>query len=546
MAVQNKLDEVSDELDLMLYNRRIEIENKAISRIDKDPSYFYKYQRRFGKMSEPIGDLKTIINGKEILVTDNKDKADALNHQYSSVWSQPDENFKIHDSRRFFAKCDECEREQNHYCDEDVTNDMIINNAMINIKQTKPTISDINFTAERIEGFIDEIKTNSSTGPDGISAKMMKGGKVNIAKMLAIIGEKSMNSNSFPTKLKNMFIIGIFKGGDRNSPAQYRPIALSSHLAKTLERVVREQLVEFLESEGLMDPGQHGSRSGRSTLSQLLEHHHNVINEIYNGSNVDVVYVDFAKAFDKVDHGILAYKLRSLGIIGNLGSWLFEFVTGRTQYVTVSGSKSEPVLVKSGIPQGSVLGPIIFLLYVQDIRDKDNKLSTIYVDDLKLAQAIYTELDVENFQIDLDTLYEWGRRNNCVFNNDKFLVMRYGKNTMIKNDTLYFSPSMYSVIGELENCRDLGVQLENTGHFNIHINNIIKKVRKIIGWVMRSFFNRSIPFLKKMWVSLIRPHIDYCSQLWSPGEGPLLDSIERLQYDYTKLSPETRNLTYTE
>ena len=92
---------------------------------------------------------------------------------------------------------------------------------------------------------------------------------------------------------------------------------------------------------------------------------------------MDVIYVDFAKAFDKVDHGILAHKLRSLGIIGNLGTWLYEFVTGRTQYVTVSGSKSEPALVKSGIPQGSVLGPIIFLLYVQDIRDKENKLSSI-------------------------------------------------------------------------------------------------------------------------------------------------------------------------
>ena len=103
MAVQNKLDEICDELDLMLYNRRVEIENKAISRIDKDPSYFYRYQRRFGKMSEPIGDLKTVINGKESLATDNKDKADVLNCQYSSMRSQPDERFKVNDSRHFFS-----------------------------------------------------------------------------------------------------------------------------------------------------------------------------------------------------------------------------------------------------------------------------------------------------------------------------------------------------------------------------------------------------------------------------------------------------------
>ena len=124
-----------------------------------------------------------------------------------------------------------------------------------------------------------------------------------------------------------MFILGLFKGGDRNSPAQYRPIALSSHVAKTLG-----QLVDFLEAEGaegLMDPGQHGSKSGMFTHSQLLEHHHNVINGLYEGSNIDVVYVDFTKAFDKVDHGVLAFKLRSLRIIGNLGSWLYKFVIYR-------------------------------------------------------------------------------------------------------------------------------------------------------------------------------------------------------------------------
>ena len=107
-AVEEQLEEICGELDLMFYNRRVEMENKAISRINKDPSYFYKYQRRFGKMSEQIGDLKTVKNGKEILVTDNKDKADALNNQYSSVWSQPDENFLVKHSRMFFSACDEC------------------------------------------------------------------------------------------------------------------------------------------------------------------------------------------------------------------------------------------------------------------------------------------------------------------------------------------------------------------------------------------------------------------------------------------------------
>ena len=124
------------------------------------------------------------------------------------------------------------------------------------------------------------------------------------------------------------------------------------------------------------------------------------------------------------------------------------------------------------------------------------------------------------------------------------MVVRYGKNTCIKDDTIYFTPDMNFTIEEYENCRDLGIQLCNDGYFSIHMENIIKKVRRLIGWVLRSFMDRSINFMKKMWNAIIRPHLDYCAQLWAPPEGPLLDNLEKLQYNFTGLIPELRNLEY--
>ena len=126
------------------------------------------------------------------------------------------------------------------------------------------------------------------------------------------------------------------------------------------------------------------------------------------------------------------------------------------------------------------------------------------------------------------------------------MLLRYGNNLNVKNDTIYFTPEMYSIIQEFDNVRDLGIQVSNSGDFKDHIDNIIKRTKKVIGWVLRSFINRSLNFLKKMWVTIIRPIIDYGSQVWSPLEGVDMDRIEKLQYNFTKLIPEIRGLSYEE
>ena len=167
---------------------------------------------------------------------------------------------------------------------------------------------------------IDKLSWKASCGPDGWSAKLLKGLKIPISNWLEIIYEKSMNEGQFPKILKETFINGIFKGGDKSIPSNYRPIALTSHLSKTMERVLRKDIVDFLTFNSLWDKRQHGSRGGHSTLSQLLLHYNEIMDKLERKSNCDVIYLDFSKAYDKVDFSTLLLKIRALGIHGNIGS----------------------------------------------------------------------------------------------------------------------------------------------------------------------------------------------------------------------------------
>ena len=295
-----------------------------------------------------------------------------------------------------------------------------------------------------------------------------------------------------------------------------------------------------------MDPNQHGSRSQRSCLSQLLEHHEEILRILETGENVDVIYLDFLKAFDKVDIGILLRKAKSLGISGRLGRWIHSFLTGRQQVVIVNGRKSKKSDVISGVPQGTVLGPLLFLIYISDISVEVKASMKVYVDDTKVKKDIKDEDSVEELQEDLEKLYKWARENNMTFNGTKFQLLRYGKNENIKNETVYFTDEMENVIEQYENLKDLGVFMNDKADFSTHVTNVVKKSRQKIGWILRTFHNRKMFFMKHMLKTLVTPHIDYNSQLWMPIECSEIEKIEKLQRDFFRNIPSLWGMSYWE
>ena len=165
-----------------------------------------------------------------------------------------------------------------------------------------------------------------------------------------------------------------------------------------------------------MDENQHGSREKRSTLSQLLQHHDEILKALEQGENIDSIYTDFAKAFDKVDHGILLNKLKKMKISGKLGRWIQDFLKNREQIILVEKVKSLKSLIISGIPQGSVLGLILFLIYISDIGEDLLASTLVYVDDTRVKRSVKSESDVENLQIELNKLDSWSKNNSMEFN----------------------------------------------------------------------------------------------------------------------------------
>ena len=238
--------------------------------------------------------------------------------------------------------------------------------------------------------------------------------------MILVIWQDSYETGTIPDILKLALVSPIHKGGSRAAPSQYRPISLTSHIIKVMERMLRKQIVGFLELNEKMDPNQHGSRGKRSCLSQLLEHHLEILDMLERGENVDLVYLDFAKAFDKCDINLLLHKTKALGITGKVGRWIYSFLTQRKQNVIVNGTKSKSSNVISGVPKGTVLGPLLFLIYIADIGEHVKSKIKVYVDDTKLKKAIKTEHDVEGLQEDLEVLYSWAGDNNMQFNGTKF------------------------------------------------------------------------------------------------------------------------------
>ena len=325
-------------------------------------------------------------------------------------------------------------------------------------------------------------------------------------------------------------ITPIHKGGDRKVPKNYRPVALTSHLIKTFEKILRNALVNFIETNNLLNPNQHGFRAGRSCLSQLVQHFDLIIEHMEEGKNVDVIYLDFSKAFDKLDFQITLDKINNMGIQGKLKEWISCFLRGRQQSVSVGGQHSDLQPVISGVPQGSVLGPLLFLILLGDI-DHNVKHCAVssFADDTRILGSVSTQEDVDNIQADLNSIYGWSIRNNMRFNDDKFECLRYGKNQNILNATSYMSNANMQ-IDIKTNVRDLGVLMSSSATFADHISAKVLSANKKAAWILRTFHTRAQELMLTLWKSLVLPLLDYCCQLWSPsslGQIRLLENVQK-------------------
>ena len=503
-ALLKKLIQIEKDLQKSHSDQREFEESKAIEKIMTNPKYFYSFGKKFSKVKIAIGPL---INSAKKLITSPRQMAEILSEQYSSVFSTPSQ---------------ESRSPSDIFPDADADNEPFINN--------------IKFNDNELAEAMGELSANSAPGPDGFPSILLKKCRFALAPPLSAIWQQSLEDGEIPAICKSATVTPIHKGKSRAVPKNYRPVALTSHLIKVFEKVVRKHIVAYMDENNLFNQSQHGFRGGRSCLSQLLTHFDRITSELEKGHGVDIIYLDFAKAFDKVDHGITLQKLRQLGIRGRLGRWLMCFLTDRVQRVVVQGKRSAPQPVISGVPQGSVLGPLLFLVLIGDIdRDVAHSFVSSFADDTRVGKGIASADDIHHLQTDLKAIYRWSVDNNMTFNSDKFELLRYkGKSSRDLQSTSPYTSDNQSIIEEKEHVRDLGVTLSNDATFTQHIKERCIMVKSKIAWVLRTFRSRErIPMLT-LWKSLIMCHLDYCSQLWSPSRTGNIQSLELLQKSFLK------------
>ena len=336
---------------------------------------------------------------------------------------------------------------------------------------------------------------------------------------------------------KEAAIIPVSKSGDKSLPSNYRPISLTSVLSKVIEKIIRKQILTFLSHRGYLNNIQHGFRSGRSCLSALLDVYDNIMhmNMINNISTVDMIYLDFSKVFDKVDHGILLHKLRDYGITGRLGLWFFHFLDNRQHYVRIPGAISQPHPVLSGVPQGSVPGPLPLLIMIIDIDKGISPSSKLvsFADDTMVYSCIIGIEKCDQLQIDLNSVYDWAHVNNMFFNAHTFNYVSFNGSRTTCGYNVYTNPNM-EIISPSRNVLDMGIYMSGYCTSNYHVSSLSKKCANLSGWILRKFYTRDCITMLTLFKSIVLSRLDYGSQLWSPFLIKHITQLEKIQRLFTK------------
>ena len=367
-------------------------EHKLAQNIKSDSKSFYAYVRSKQTVRDRVGPLEDNAGNK---ITQGILMAEELNMHFSSVFTREDTSSLPVPETKFEGS--EGER-----------------------------LGQLVVTPEVVANKINNMKENKSPGVDGIAPKILKETVEQICTPLAHVFNMSLQEGIVPLGWKEANIIPLFKKGSRNKSVNYRPVSLTSVICKVLETIIRDHMMDFLIKHKLINPSQHGFLKARSCLTNLLCFFEEITKWVDEGSPVDVIYLDFQKAFDKVPHQRLILKLKSHGMGNSIINWIEQWLKNRRQRVVVDGEVSSWKPVLSGVPQGSVLGPILFLIYINDLEEGVTGNILKFADDTKLFRKVKEIGDKQKLQDDIDKLVKWSEKWQMLFNFGKCKCLHTG------------------------------------------------------------------------------------------------------------------------
>jgi hypothetical protein len=493
------------------YERMIATESK------KNSKSFWRYVKSKTKTKTGVSDL---LKADGDMTAGEQEKVDTLNNFFCSVFTQ--------------------DNEEDGDCECKLPDDA-----------DAPSISTLSIQECVVRKKLDNINTDKSPGPDGIHPKVLFECREHLCKPLSIIFQQTLDTGLVPQEWKIAHVSPIFKKGDKKKPGNYRPVSLTSIVCKLCESVVRDHIMEHMSVHNLFSQQQYGFRPKRSCNTQLLEVFDKWSEFMDAGYPFDNVYLDFSKAFDTVPHKKLGVKLKAYGIDASLWEWIMDFLgsksesSRRKQRVAYNSAYSEWREVLSGVPQGSVLGPVLFLIFINDLPNVVKGIVKIFADDTKLFDTVQDEDRCRQLQNDLDLLCDWSDTWKLRFNADKCKVLHFGKDNIHFNYTMRDGDRRTFIKQDTEEC-DLGVTFETNLKFEKQTRKCASKGNRMVGLIRHSFDHMDKDMFITLYKSLVRPLMEYATPVWSPHLKKDIRLLEQVQRRATKLVQEIRNLSYEE
>ena len=467
---------------------------------------FYKYVNGRIRYRSAIGALTTNTGD---IVTSEKDKADMFNEFFANAGTK--DNGKV------------------PFC----------HNVAL-----KSTLETVTFTEDNILSVINKLKPNLSSGPDCLPPVFFKNLKLCLAGPLSIVFNQLISVGAVPNKWKSAIIVPVFKKGPAGDVANYRPISLTCVPCKLMERIIAQHIYDHLVDCNLLSSAQHGFVKRRSTCTNLLESVNDWTLAADNKKSVTIAYIDFTRAFDCVSHNKLLARLQSYGICGSVLTWLKNFFSDRSHVTRVGEYLSDVADLISGVVQGSGIGPIMFLVYIDELAKllkNHGVVAKLFADDVKVYVNIVSSDDVTKLQTALNLIVEWAASWQLQLSVSKCCILSVGR-ALAKTDYNIGD----TVLPYGTKCRDLGVMITQDLSPAVHINEITAKAHQRANCILRCFVSKDINLLMRAFLVYVRPVVEYCSVIWSPCLKQDIESIEKVQRRFTKRLKGLKSMTYAQ
>lgn len=505
---QVKYKKIRNQVRKSTRSQRKKFEKDLAERSKLHPKAVWEYIKSKSKTKVEVGDLYTDPGNPNSPKTSvDKRKADILSEYFSDVFTVENEDEIL-----------------------PTIEDRNISNIMDHVEIEEAEIKKI------LKG----LKTDKTPGPDQISPWLLKELSETIAAPLVTLFSCTMRNCTVPDDWKRASVSPIYKKGDKSEAGNYRPVSLTSVVCKVLETVLRDKVVNHMKSNHLFSSCQYGFLKGKSAALQLLNVLDTWTEALDNGTAIDCIYLDYQKAFDKVPHKRLLKKLGSYGIDINIVNWIRSFLTGRQQRVMVNGCNSDWRDVTSGVPQGSVLGPILFVIYINDLPEKISSNIYMFADDTKIFNKINSVVDNQVLQNDLQMMEEWSVTWQLRIHPEKCKHLHVGRESVPVWKYQLQDTEILRVTSE----KDIGVIVDEKLKFDEHLLDKVNKANTMMGIIRRTFQFLDTRTFTLLYKSMVRSHFDYASTVWQPYSKGLIEKMESVQRRATRQLPGMKDLSY--